>query len=77
MNTQTIAGRWTQLKGMLLEQWGRLQHDAAMVAAGRRDQVLGRISAAQGRASEQIEKQVRRWRVRHTERRHRMRALYN
>jgi len=75
MNTQIIAGRWTQFKGMLLEQWGRLKHDVGMQAAGRRDQVLGRISAAQGNASEQIEKQLRHWRVRHTQRRFSHRAL--
>lgn len=65
MNKQTITGRWTQLKGAVLEQWGRLRRDGRLIAAGRREQALGRISAAQGAASAQAEHQLRDWQVRH------------
>jgi len=53
MNHDRIEGRWKQIKGKVLEQWGRLTDDDLDVIAGRRDQLLGRIQQRHGMAKEE------------------------
>ncbi|MBI4502314.1 MAG: CsbD family protein [Gemmatimonadetes bacterium] len=43
MNWDTIAGRWTDVKGKVRGQWGKLTDDDLDVIAGRRDQLVGLI----------------------------------
>jgi uncharacterized protein YjbJ (UPF0337 family) len=59
MNNDILAGNWMQFKGNILEQWGKLTSDDLDVAAGRRDQVIGKIQERYGIAKDAAEKQLK------------------
>lgn len=58
MNKDQIEGNWTQFKGTVKEQWGKLTDDDLDIIAGKRDQLLGRIQERHGLAKEEAEKQL-------------------
>jgi len=43
MNWDQIEGNWKQFKGKLKEKWGQLTDDDLDKAAGKWDQVIGRL----------------------------------
>ena len=43
MNWDRIEGNWKQIGGKVREQWGKLTDDDFDVAAGKRDQLAGRV----------------------------------
>jgi uncharacterized protein YjbJ (UPF0337 family) len=59
MNSDIIEGNWTQLKGKVKEQWGKLTEDTIEVIAGRRDQLAGKIQEIYGITRDEAEKQIR------------------
>ena len=59
MNWDTVAGNWTQLKGKVKEQWGKLTDDELDMIAGQRDQLAGRIQEAYGIGKDEAEAQIR------------------
>ena len=61
MNWDQIEGKWTQFKGKAREQWGRLTDDDLDVAAGKRDQLAGKIQERYGIARDEAEKQIEEW----------------
>jgi len=61
MNNDTIEGNWTQFKGKVQEQWGKLTDDDLDVIDGKRDQLLGRIQERHGINKDEAEKQFDRW----------------
>lgn len=61
MNKDIIEGNWTQLKGKVKEQWGKLTDDDLDVIAGKKDQLLGKIQERHGLSQEEAEKQVTDW----------------
>ncbi|MEO8021224.1 CsbD family protein [Polaromonas sp.] len=58
MNQDRIEGNWTQFKGKVKEQWGKLTDDDLDIIAGKRDQLLGRIQERHGIARDEAERQV-------------------
>ncbi len=56
-----IKGSWTQTKGAVKEQWGKLTDDDLMEIQGRRDQLIGKIQTRYGISQEQAEAQVSGW----------------
>lgn len=58
MNPDRFEGNWKQFRGKVKEQWGRLTHDQRREAAGRRDQLAGRIQARRGFSKEEAERQL-------------------
>ena len=58
MNNDILAGNWKQFKGNMLQRWGQLTDDDLEVAAGRRDEMLGKLQARCGLAKEEAEKQL-------------------
>ena len=46
MNGDQLHGRWREVKGIVLENWGRVVHDPWMRIAGRRERLLGRLEAS-------------------------------
>lgn len=58
MNEDRIEGNWTQFKGKVKEQWGKLTDDDLDIIAGKRDQLLGRIQERHGMARDEAEKQL-------------------
>ncbi len=58
MNWDQIEGQWNQVKGKAQQKWGKLTDDDLDVAAGKRDELIGRIQERYGIAKEEAEKQV-------------------
>ena len=58
MNWEQIQGNWKQVKGHVVEKWGKLTDDDIDVVAGRREQLAGKIQERYGIAKEEAEKQV-------------------
>ena len=58
---QKIKGSWTQTKGAIKEQWGKLTDDDLMEIQGRRDQLVGKIQTRYGISQEEAEAQVSGW----------------
>ena len=61
MNENTVKGNWLQFKGKVKEQWGKLTDDDFDVAAGKRDQLAGRVQERYGIAKDEAERQVDTW----------------
>ncbi|MCB2053287.1 MAG: CsbD family protein [Geminicoccaceae bacterium] len=61
MNWDRIEGNWKQLKGNAREKWGKLTDDDVDVAAGKRDQLVGRVQERYGIAKDEAERQVDAW----------------
>jgi len=59
MNQDIFDGNWKQLKGKVREQWGRLTDDDLDKAAGKRDQILGKIQERYGIAKDEAERQLK------------------
>jgi uncharacterized protein YjbJ (UPF0337 family) len=66
MNEDTIKGNWTQLKGKIREQWGKLTDDDLDVIAGKRDQLIGALRAKYGHTQDEAELELRRFEDRHS-----------
>ena len=58
---EKLKGSWTQTKGAIKEQWGKLTDDDLMEIQGRRDQLVGKIQVRYGISQEQAEAQVSGW----------------
>ena len=61
MNWDRIEGNWKEFKGRVREQWGKLTDDDLDIAAGKRDQLIGRIQERYGIAKEVADRQVTDW----------------
>jgi uncharacterized protein YjbJ (UPF0337 family) len=62
MNEDTLKGEWTQLKGKVREQWGKLTNDDLDQIQGRAEQLVGRIQERYGVARDEAQRQVEAWR---------------
>ena len=58
---EKIKGSWSQTKGAVKEQWGKLTDDDLLEIEGRRDQLVGKIQTRYGITHEQAEAQVSAW----------------
>lgn len=61
MNWDRIEGNWTQMKGKIKEQWGRLTDDDLDMVEGKRDQLVGRIQERYGIAKDEASAELDRW----------------
>lgn len=61
MNEDTLKGQWTQLKGQVREQWGKLTNDDLDRIQGQQQQLIGRIQERYGIAREEAQRQVDAW----------------
>lgn len=59
MNEDTIKGNWTQLKGKIREQWGKLTDDDLDVINGKREQLIGALRTKYGRTQDEAERELR------------------
>ncbi|MCU1325123.1 MAG: ral stress protein CsbD [Bryobacterales bacterium] len=67
MNDDVLEGNWKQFKGNILEQWGKLTDDDLDVAAGRRDQLAGKLQERYGLAKDAAESQIEEFEARFRE----------
>ncbi|WP_311223439.1 MULTISPECIES: CsbD family protein [unclassified Acidovorax] len=61
MNEDTVKGNWKQFTGKIKEQWGKLTDDDLDVAAGKRDQLLGKLQERHGLAKDAAETELKSW----------------
>lgn len=61
MNRDTLRGQWTQLKGKVREQWGKLTDDDLDKAQGNAEVLIGKIQERYGRNREEAEREFDRW----------------
>lgn len=59
MNLDQIEGGLWQTTGKVKEQWGMLIRNPSVAAAGRRDQVAGRVQERRGNAQQEAARQLR------------------
>jgi uncharacterized protein YjbJ (UPF0337 family) len=67
MNRDIVAGNWTQVKGAVKGQRGRLTDDQLDEIAGRRSELVGKIQERYGLTKEEAERQIKRFEVRNKE----------
>ena len=58
MNWDQIEGQWKTLKGTFREKWGKLTDQDIEAAAGKKEQIIGKIQQRYGIAKEKAEKEV-------------------
>jgi len=63
MNADTLRGQWTQLKGKIREQWGKLTDDDLDEIQGRAEQLVGRLQQRYGIARDEAQRQFDAWNV--------------
>jgi uncharacterized protein YjbJ (UPF0337 family) len=61
MNEDTLKGQWTQLKGAVREQWGKLTNDDLDQIQGKGEQLVGKLQQRYGIARDEAQKQVDSW----------------
>lgn len=61
MNWDRIEGNWKQVKGKVIEKWGKLTDDDVDVIKGKREQLAGKIQERYGVAKDVAENQVAEW----------------
>jgi uncharacterized protein YjbJ (UPF0337 family) len=61
MDWNRVEGNWKQLRGRAKQQWGKLTDDDLTAAAGRREELAGKIQERYGVAREAAQKQVDEW----------------
>ena len=58
MNWDQVQAKWKQMKGKVLENWGKLTDDDLEYIAGKRDQLVGKLQERYGWEREATEKEV-------------------
>ncbi len=58
MNEDTLKGQWTQVKGRVREQWGKLTNDDLDQIQGRAEQLIGRVQERYGVQRDEAKRQV-------------------
>lgn len=61
MNQDRIEGNWTQVKGYVQKQWGKLTNDDLDVIEGNRKLLSGKIQERYGIAKDEAETQIKAW----------------
>jgi len=55
MNSHTLQGNWTEIKGKIKTQWAKLNDDDLETVKGNLDQLAGKIQQIYGYGKEQAE----------------------
>jgi uncharacterized protein YjbJ (UPF0337 family) len=61
MNRDTLKGQWTQLKGQVRKQWGKLTDDEIDQIQGDAEILMGKLQKSYGYSREQAERELERW----------------
>ena len=65
MNQERLHGNWTELKGKITQQWGKLTNDDLTVVEGKMEELSGRVETRYGIAKEEAERQVHDFMTKH------------
>ncbi len=63
MNRDTLKGQWTQLKGQVRKQWGKLTDDEVDQIRGDSEILMGKLQQRYGYTREQAQREIERWEV--------------
>ncbi len=58
MNRDIVEGKWTQLKGSVKEQWGKLTDDELTEVAGKREHLSGKLQEHYGWTRDEAERRI-------------------
>jgi uncharacterized protein YjbJ (UPF0337 family) len=61
MNTDQIAGKWKQMKGLAKQQWGKLTDDDLEYIAGKSENLVGKLQERYGIEKEEAQKRADAW----------------
>jgi uncharacterized protein YjbJ (UPF0337 family) len=61
MHWDQVEGNWTQYRGQVRKQWGRLTDKDIANINGKRDQLVGKIQAVYRVSHEEAQRQVDEW----------------
>jgi uncharacterized protein YjbJ (UPF0337 family) len=61
MNTDTLKGQWTQLKGQIRKQWGKLTDDDLDQIQGDAEILAGKLQERYGRSKDQVHQDIERF----------------
>lgn len=61
MNTDTLKGRWLQLRGNVKRQWGKLTDDELDEIDGDLDVLVGKVQQHYGERRDAVEKKLDEW----------------
>ncbi len=61
MNRDRAQGNWKQLKGWLRANWGRVNRDTSIEAAGMRDVQIGKLQEAYGIGKDEADRRIEEW----------------
>jgi uncharacterized protein YjbJ (UPF0337 family) len=61
MNWDRVEGKWTQMKGSLKQEWGKLTDDDLDYIAGSRDKLIGKLQERYGIAKEEANARADNW----------------
>jgi uncharacterized protein YjbJ (UPF0337 family) len=64
MNKDTLQGNFTQLKGRIKQQWGKLTDDEIDQMEGNAEILAGKLQERYGLARDEAERQAREFRTR-------------
>ena len=53
MNTDTVQGKWKQVKGSVKQRWGKLTDDDLTTLSGKKDELVGKLQERYGYTREQ------------------------
>jgi uncharacterized protein YjbJ (UPF0337 family) len=66
MNNDIFEGNWKNVKGQIIEQWGKLTDNDLDVVTGRRDQIVGKLQTRYGLAKDEAERQLKEFEKRYS-----------
>lgn len=58
MNRDIIEGNWTEMKGKIKKNWGKLTDDDLSVIDGNKDELVGMIQKSYGKSKDEAKKEV-------------------
>jgi uncharacterized protein YjbJ (UPF0337 family) len=58
MNDDVLKGKWTQLKGEVKSQWGKLTDDDVDRVQGDAEKLIGRVQERYGYARDEAKREV-------------------
>lgn len=66
MNSDTLKGKWKQLKGDAKKQWAKFTDDDLKQIEGHKDNLVGKIQERYGSTREDAERQADEWLDKHS-----------
>ena len=63
MSQDRLKGEWTQLRGRVRREWGKLTNDDMAAIKGDREVLLGRLQERYGHTREEGERELDDWLV--------------